>query len=126
MGNLGIYMILIFFVVYSTCMLSDSKHWENDMLAMAKPMLGRFPWALGKITHCSKCIVQTIGTIGILLSFATAYGCKCSTRLLAFTFFIVLCTVNLPTLINAGKETNTEALNLFKNIAILGGLLQVC
>ena len=107
-------------------MLSDSKYWETDTISLLKILLTRIPVLSKYVTQHGKCIVQSLGAIGILLTFSAGYGCAHSTRILATTAFLVMVLINLPAVFHATKDFNAEFLNLFKTIAIIGGLLQEC
>jgi hypothetical protein len=120
--KLGLFLILTYFLIVSTLMLSDYKAWESQLVSITKPV--ECLVCKKYLTEHSRCIIQTLGTIGILLTFFAFYGCKYSIKTLAFTtlIWIVLSTFNLNN--SEHKNFNVEIINIFKMFGIAGGLLE--
>ncbi|OMJ87599.1 hypothetical protein SteCoe_10692 [Stentor coeruleus] len=119
----GFFLILMYFLVISTLMLSDYKAWESQLFSIAKPV--EFLVCKKYLTEHSRCIIQTLGTIGIILTFFAFYGCKYSIKTLAFTslIWIILSTLSLSS--SEQKNFNVEIINILKIFGIAGGLLEV-
>ncbi|OMJ72334.1 hypothetical protein SteCoe_29253 [Stentor coeruleus] len=120
--KLGLFLILAYFLIVSTLMLSDYKAWESQLFSIAKP--AECLVCKKYLTEHSRCIIQTLGTIGIILSFFGFYGCKYSIKTLALTtlIWIMLSTLNLNNL--EQKNIYVEIINIFKMLGIAGGLLE--
>lgn len=120
--KLGLFLILIYFLIVSTLMLSDYKAWESQLVSITKPV--ECLVCKKYLAEHSRCIIQTLGTIGILLTFSAFYGCKYSIKTLAFTtlIWIMLTTLNLNN--SEQKNFNVEIINIFKMFGIAGGLLE--
>ena len=124
--NLGKYILLSYFLVISASMLCDSKQWESSTGTVIQSLNSKIPIYQIPFKGHTKCVIQTIGTLGLLLTFFAGYGCKCSLQLLTASVFLVVSLVNISSILSGPKDLNIELISLFKMLAIAGGLLQEC
>jgi hypothetical protein len=103
-------------------MLCNYKAWEAQLFSMSKPI--EFLVSKKSLTGHSRCVLQTLGTFGILLTFFGFYGCKNSIKALTFTtlFIIMLTSLSLNT--QEPKDLTAEVINMLKLFSLAGGLLE--
>lgn len=127
-------MILGYFLLVSIWMVSDSLHWENDLLRFYNQIAigvhtgtGHSISLTGKIlTMYSKVILQTIGTLGVLTVFFVMYGSQKAARLLfaVSSFISLIYFLSIESM--SFNAPSCELGNFMKFVAVNAGLLSFC
>lgn len=94
---IGLTVVLILYLVFFSMLLGDYKTWEPDYKRFIQAMSPIYPKFFMSLKSHSRMVIESVGTIGILLAFASMYGSKISIKVLIFATFIFILAINYTT-----------------------------
>jgi hypothetical protein len=126
-------LTLSYFLFVFTLMVSDYKYWEyylvflysQGSIAIHKLTGYLIPISGKSVLAQSKLIIQTIGSLGLLLCMGGIYKIKLAIRILFISGVFQVFIQSLPITTTYSKDPNTKILELLESIAILSSLLAI-
>ena len=129
----GRVLLLLMFLASSVDKLSNPEHSQKLLSARYEAnekFYGRLglplPLSAAAVTGLSGLIIQVMGVLMLIGSLLTLFNLRYGPCILSVQMVLITVIIHNPMLATTSQDTQNELIQALKNLAVIGGLMQIC